>query len=123
MQSLMFVIAMAPPAGGGAESQQSPLFMFGWLGIMLVLFYMMLIRPQRRRDRERKELLSKIKTGDRVIFGGGMIGIVANVKEKTCVIKVAEKTKVEVIRGAINQVLANGELPADVDQDVSAPNK
>ncbi len=116
MHSLMTIIAMAPPAGGGAEGQQSPMFMFGWLAIMLVLFYMMLIRPQRRREKERQELLAKIKTGDRVLFCGGMIGIVANAKEKTCVIKVADKVKVEVARGAISQVLEKGELPADVDQ-------
>lgn len=123
MQSMMFVIAMAPPPGGGGGTQQSPMFMFGWLAIMLALFYMMLIRPQRRREKERQELLSKIKTGDRVLFCGGMVGIVANVKEKTCVIRVAEKTKIEVVRGAISQVLSNGELPADVDQDLSAPTK
>jgi len=118
MESMMMVIAMGPPPG--AEGQQSPLFMFGWLGIMLALFYMMLIRPQRRREKERQDMLSKLKTGDRVLFSGGMIGVIANVKEKTYVIKVAEKTKVEVVRGAVSQVLDKGELPADVDlaQDV-----
>lgn len=118
MQSIMSIIAMAPPAGAEGQ-QQSPIFMFGWLAIMLVLFYMMLIRPQRRREKERQALLSKIKSGDRVLFCGGMIGIVANVKEKTCVIKLGEKNKVEIIRGAVNQVLDSGELPADVDQDLS----
>ncbi|MCO5044663.1 MAG: preprotein translocase subunit YajC [Kiritimatiellae bacterium] len=120
MHSLMTIIGMAAPAGGDAANQQSPLFMFGWLAIMLVLFYMMLIRPQRKREKERQELLAKIKTGDRVLFCGGMIGIVANAKEKTCVVKVADKVKIEVVRGAINQVLDKGELPADVDQ-ASAP--
>lgn len=113
----LVLLAMAPPPG--AENQQSPLFMFGWLAIMLLLFYVMLIRPQRRREKERQEMLSKIKTGDRVLFSGGIIGIVANVKEKSVVIKVAEKTKIEVVKGAISQVLAKGELPADVDQDTS----
>lgn len=119
----LVLLAMAPPPG--AENQQSPLFMFGWLAIMLLLFYVMLIRPQRRREKERQEMLSKIKTGDRVLFSGGIIGIVANVKEKSVVIKVAEKTKIEVVKGAISQVLAKGELPADVDQDTSpaTPNK
>lgn len=121
MLTTMLTIAMGPPPG--AEGQQSPLFMFGWLGIMLVLFYMMLIRPQRRREKERQEMLSKVKSGDRVLFAGGMIGVVANVKEKTYVIKVAEKTKVEVVRGAVSQLLDKGELPADVDQDLSNPGK
>ncbi len=118
MLTTMLTVAMGPPPG--AENQQSPLFMFGWLAIMLVLFYMMLIRPQRRREKERQEMLSKIKSGDRVLFGGGIIGVVANVKEKSVVIKVAEKTKVEVVRGAVSQILDKGELPADVDQDATA---
>jgi len=117
------ILAMAPPPGGGAGgSQQSPLFMFGWLAIMLALFYVMLIRPQRRREKERQELLSKIKSGDRVLFSGGIIGIVTNVKDKTYVIRVGDKTKLEVVRGAVSQVLAGGELPADVDQDAN-PSK
>ncbi|MCS6771125.1 MAG: preprotein translocase subunit YajC [Kiritimatiellae bacterium] len=115
------MLAMAPPPG--AESEQSPLFMFGWLAIMLLLFYVMLIRPQRRREKERQEMLSKIKTGDRVLFAGGIIGIVSNVKEKSVVIRVAEKTKLEVVKGAINQVLASGELPADVDQEHTPVSK
>jgi preprotein translocase subunit YajC len=118
MATTMMTIAMGPPPG--AENQQSPLFMFGWLAIMLLLFYMMLIRPQRRREKERQEMLSKIKSGDRVLFGGGIIGVVANVKEKSVVIKVAEKTKLEVVRGAISQILEKGELPADVDADTAA---
>ena len=87
------------------------------------LSYLMLIRPQRRKEKERQALLSAVKSGDRVLFGGGIIGIVANVKEKTLVIKVGEKNRLEVIRGAVTQVLDKGELPADVDQDPTATNR
>lgn len=118
MMHLLPLLAMAPPAGGASgQAGQSPVFMFGWLAIMIALFYFMLIRPQRRREKERQQLLSAIKSGDRVLFGGGIIGIVANVKEKTYVLKVGDKLKLEVVRGAVTQVLAKGELPADVDQD------
>jgi preprotein translocase YajC subunit len=79
--------------------------------------------PQRRREKERQQLLEAIKTGDRVLFGGGIIGVVTNVKEKTYVIKVADKTKLEVVRGAVTQVLDKGELPADVDQELSNGNR
>ena len=120
MLNSLLSIAMAPPAGGSGQATQSPIFMFGWLGIMIALFYFMLIRPQRRREKERQQLLSAIKSGDRVLFGGGIIGIVANVKDKTMVITVGDKVRLEVIRGAVTQVLAKGELPADVDQDPTA---
>lgn len=123
MLNTFLILAMAPPAGGAGQPAQSPIFMFGWLGIMIALFYFMLIRPQRRREKERQQLLSAIKSGDRVLFGGGIIGVVANVKEKTYVIKIADKTKLEVVRGAVTQVLDKGELPADVDQEQSTGNR
>jgi preprotein translocase subunit YajC len=120
MLDSLLTLAMAPPPGGqGGESPQSPFFMFGWIAIMIAIFYVMIIRPQRRKDKERQELLKQVKTGDRILFSGGIIGIVSNVKEKTLVVKVAEKTKVEILRGAVSQVLSSGELPADVDQDKS----
>lgn len=123
MINTFLFLAMGPPAGGAGQPAQSPIFMFGWLGIMIALFYFMLIRPQRRREKERQQLLSAIKSGDRVLFGGGIIGVVANVKEKTYVIKIADKIKLEVVRGAVTQVLDKGELPADVDQDISTGNR
>ena len=119
MLNTLNLLAMAPAPGGAGQPAQSPMFMFGWLAIMIALFYFMLIRPQRRREKERLQLLEAIKTGDRVLFAGGLIGVVTNVKEKTYVIKVADKTKVEVVRGAVTQVLGKGELPADVDQEPS----
>ncbi len=62
-------------------------------------------------------MLSAIKSGDRVLFGGGLIGMVTNVGEKTLTIRIAEKVKVEVVRGAVSQVLDKGEaLPEDVPQ-------
>ena len=115
MTTLLTLLAMAPPAGGGQQQQQSPLFMFGWLGIMLVIFYFMLIRPQQTRERERRKLLENIKSDDRVVFSGGIIGIVTNVKEKTFTIKIADGVKIEVSRGAVTQVLEKGENPSEAD--------
>lgn len=115
MYIFMTTLAMASP--GGTEQQQSPMFMFGWLGLMILIFYFILIRPQQRREKERRALLSAIKSGDRVLFGGGLIGVVTHVTDKTFTIKMADKVKVEVVRGAVTQVLEKGgELPDDVPQ-------
>ncbi|MBP7829776.1 MAG: preprotein translocase subunit YajC [Kiritimatiellae bacterium] len=114
MDFMMTWLAMAPaPGGAGGQQQQSPVFMIGWLGLMLVIFYFMLIRPQQRREKERRALLSQIKSGDRVVFCGGLLGIVTNAKEKTFTIKVDEGVKLEVVRGAVTQVLEKGEVPED----------
>ena len=120
MLSTFMILAMAPaPGGPGGQPAQSPIFMFGWVAIMIAIFYIMIIRPQRRKDQDRQALLKQVKTGDRVLFSGGIVGIVANVKEKTLVVKIADKTKIEILRGAVSQVLGEGELPADVDSDKS----
>lgn len=118
MLDSLFLLGMAPPPGGGGENPQSPVFMFGWIAIMLALFYVMLIRPQRRKEQDRQKLLKAIKSGDRVLFSGGIMGVVANVKEKTFVLKIADKTKIEVLRGAVYQVLQKDDLPADAGQDL-----
>jgi len=105
------ILAMAPAPGAEGAPQQSGAFMFVWLGLMVALFYFMLIRPQKRREKERQALLNAVKTGDRVLFAGGFLGVVANVKEKTLIVKIADGVKVEIVRGAVSQVLDKGEAP------------
>lgn len=115
MNTMFSLLAMANP--GGPENQQSPAFMFGWLALMILIFYFILIRPQQRREKERRALLAAVKTGDRVLFGGGLIGVVTNATEKTFTIKICDKVKVDVIRAAVTQVLVKGDdLPDNVDQ-------
>lgn len=116
---LNMILAMAPQPGQGGE-QPSSGFFFGWIAIMIAIFYVMIIRPQRRREKERQALLQNIKTGDTVLFGGGIIGIVSNAKEKTFTIKIADKTKVEVLRGAVSQVLDKSDLPDNIDPELPA---
>ena len=114
----MLAMGMNPAGGGGTgAAPQSSAFMFIWLGLMVALFYFMLIRPQKRREKERQALLGAVKTGDRVLFAGGMLGVVANVKEKTLIVKIADNVKVEIVRGAVSQVLDKGEV---TDKDAQA---
>lgn len=103
--------------GGQGGQQSSPAMMIGWLVIMVGLFYFMLIRPQQRKEKERRALIASVKSGDRVIFGGGLIGIVANVKENVLVVKVAENTKLDVLRASITRVIQKDEdLGANVKE-------
>lgn len=109
MMISFITLAMGGLPGGGGQGQQSPLMLVGWLVIMAALFYFMMIRPQQRKEKERKALISNVKSGDRVIFGGGLVGIVANIKDKVFVIKIADNTKVEVVKGSITRVLLKDE--------------
>ena len=77
--------------------------------------YFLMIRPQKRREKERKEMLENVKSGSRVLMTSGLIGQVTNVKENTVVIRIAENTKVEAVRAAISQILEKDEIPTELD--------
>jgi preprotein translocase subunit YajC len=86
--------------------------------LLFAVMYFLMIRPQKQKEKERLATLQKIKSGDRVLFSG-IIGTVTNVKDKTLVIRVADKVKVDVLRGAVTQILEKDELPSDADLDPS----
>ena len=75
-----------------------------WI-LLIVIFYFVLIRPQKKRQREQQRLMSGLKTGDRVVTNSGMHGLIANVKETTVMLKVADNVKIELEKSAITNVL------------------
>ena len=111
----MMMFGMGTPPAGGQGQQGSGMLMMGYMVIIFALFYFMMIRPQQKREKERKKLVESLKVGDRVMFCGGMIGVVASLKDQTLVIKVADSTKVEIVRGAVLRVLGKDEIPGDVE--------
>lgn len=106
----LFLLAQAAPAAGDA-AQQQPNFLVQMLPLVFifVIFYFMLIRPQQKRQKEHQKLISSVKSGDRVVTNAGIHGIVANVKDKTVVVKVADNVKLEFDRGAIATVKASSD--------------
>lgn len=112
----MTLLAMA--GGGSGQQQGGTAGLLGMIIPMLLIFaifYFMLIRPQQRREKERQAMINAIKTGDRILFCGGMIGTVANVKDKILVVKVADNVKVDVARGAVLRVLDKDDKDVDTN--------
>ena len=114
-ESLAFAMGPTPGAGGQASGTDM-LVQFVPLILMFGIFWFLLIRPQQKRAKERQKLLDAIKSGDRIVFGGGILGTVTNVKEKTILVKIADNVKIEVSRGAVSQVLEKGDTPEDEQQ-------
>ena len=79
--------------------------MLPMLVIMGVLFYFMIIRPQQRQRRQHQEMLRAVKTGDKIMTGGGIIGMVTNVKDDTVIVRIADNVKVELSRSHISRVI------------------
>jgi len=111
MMALMTWLAMGTPQGEGAQG--SPFGMMVPMLFIFAIFYFMLIRPQQRKEKARKQLISDLKTGARVMFSGGIIGTVTNVKESTFIIKISDGVKIEVARGAVSQILEKGDKPEE----------
>lgn len=102
------IIAMAPAQQGqGGGEIYSTLIMFA---LIIGIFYLMIIRPQQKRTKEREALLTQIKKGDKVITAGGVHAKVIAVEDKTMLIEIADNVKVKIERSSISVVNKVGEV-------------
>ncbi len=73
--------------------------------LLIPILYLLMIRPQQRRQKQWQAMLGSIKTGDRVTTAGGMRGIIMSIKDDTIIIRVApDNLKLEVAKNAIASV-------------------
>jgi preprotein translocase subunit YajC len=91
--------APAPGSAGGGIGFFVPLI------FIFVIMYFVMIRPQKKRQQDQQRLISSVKTGDRVVTNAGIHGLIANVKETTVIVKVADNVKIEMEKSAIATVL------------------
>lgn len=101
MNNLIFslILAGAPP-GGEAPNM---FIQFVPLILIFVVFYLFLIRPQQKKQKEREKVLESLKRGDKVVTIGGMHGTVAGIdsEKKTVLVQVGENLKIKFDRSAI----------------------
>ena len=90
--------APSPAPGGGIISFVPFIFIF-------IIMYFMLFRPQKKRQQEQQRLVAALKTGDKVVTNAGIHGLIANVKDTTVMLKVADNVKIEVEKSAVTNVL------------------
>jgi preprotein translocase subunit YajC len=84
------------------------------LVVMFVVFYFILIRPQKKKDKELKEQMDKLQVGDRVVTIGGLVGFVANIKDDQITISTsAANTLVTFTKNAIQTVVKRENLNPD----------
>ena len=115
MNLLPFTIAQAAPAAAPAGAGGSPLQFPIMMALLFGVMYFMMIRPQRRRDKARKLMIANVKAGDRVLLTSGILGQVQSINETSIMVQIAEKTRVEVVKAAISQVLEAGETPTEIE--------
>lgn len=111
MTNFMTVFGNAGQGAAGAA---------GGMGGMLIpmilifgIFYFMMIRPQQRKEKERQKMITELRAGQRVIFAGGLVGTVVEARETTFLIDIGAGVRMEVVRGAVSRVLAEGDVAKD----------
>jgi len=71
--------------------------------LFVVIFYVLFIRPQRKREKEHAELLKKLKPGDEVVTSSGIIGRITSVKDDRVILR-SEDAKLEVLKSSVVQI-------------------
>jgi len=105
---MMFISeAWAQGLGGGSSDFLVQLFP---LVLIFIVFYFLLIRPQQSKMKAQKEMLAGVKRGDRVVTGGGIIGLVTKViSDSELQVELAEGVRVRIIKQTITDILTRGE--------------
>jgi preprotein translocase subunit YajC len=90
-----FVLAMTPPGGTQTLVQFLP------FALILVIFYVLILLPMKRRQKKIQEFQDSLKVGDKVVTTGGIYGKVTRVNDRTLQVEIADRVRIEVSRAAI----------------------
>jgi preprotein translocase, YajC subunit len=91
-------------------------------GLVFVIFYFLIIRPQNKKQKDTQKMIEAVKKGDKVITAGGVHATVYSVKEKTVILKVDDNVKMEFSKSSIAAVEPKGgEEKAEPEKDADKP--
>jgi len=98
-ESIAYALGQSPQAQG--QEAPNPLINLAPIVIMFAIFYILLIRPQQKKQKEHDNMVSGLKKNDEVITAGGVHGTIVNVKDDTFILRVDDNVKLEVSKSAI----------------------
>ncbi|MBN1850609.1 MAG: preprotein translocase subunit YajC [Deltaproteobacteria bacterium] len=100
--------------GGGTAGQGGGFSAFIPLILMFAIFYFLLIRPQQKKAKQHRQMISSLKKGDRVVSSGGLHGVITGITDEVVTMEIAPKVRVKVSRGSIaGAVQKEAVQPAD----------
>lgn len=103
------------------SSAQGSVFMpIVTFGLVFVIFYFFIIRPQNKKQKDTEKMISAVKKGDKVITVGGIHGEVSSTKEHTVIVKVDDNCKLEFSRSAIASVVVEEKADKFAKSDKAA---
>ncbi len=106
----------APSSSAPHSSPASPLnlkssanlYQYGMIAVMVLIFYFLLFRPQRTQMKQRQEMLSALKVGDKIITSGGIYGEIVEIKDKSVRVKIAKDVILRMDRSGIQSKTTQG---------------
>jgi len=93
--------AYAQTAGAPAQASGSPLLSLMPIVVIFIIFYFLLIKPQKKAQADHKKMVSELKKNDEVITSGGIHGTIVNVKDNSIVLRIDDNVKIEVQKNAV----------------------
>jgi len=95
------LVAGCAPAEPGAGEGTSSIYMIVFLVLIFGMLYFLMIRPQRKRQKEHNELMQQLRKGDKIVTAGGIYGVIESVSEDSVVMKVESGATLRVARSSI----------------------
>ncbi len=92
-------------APAGAPPQPSPFMSLAPLGLMLLVVYFMIIRPQQKKVKEHQAQLDKLKSGDEVVTQAGIFGTITTITDKIVTLEVDKDVRIRVLKGQVATVV------------------
>lgn len=110
----LFLQAAGAAGAAGASPAGAGIVTFLPFILIILIMYFLMIRPQNKKQKETQKMLDALKKGDKVITAGGIYGTVADVDDRTVLIKVDGETKLRVDKSSIQKDMS--EAPAQTDK-------
>jgi preprotein translocase subunit YajC len=104
---------MAQQGGGGAGNGAGGFGAFIPLILMFAIFYFLLIRPQQKKTKEHREMITNLKKGDRIITAGGIHARITGLDDTTLTVELADKVRVKMQRSSVLGMLQSASQPRE----------
>lgn len=112
MTPIIHFLAQAAAPAAGQPQAGNPLLQLAPMILIFVMFYFVLIRPQRKKQQELAAQIAALKGGDQIVTNGGIYGVISSLQEKTLTLKIADNVKIKIDKAAVAAVVKKS---ADTD--------
>jgi len=110
MKGIFSIAVLVPGLLFAQQATSGGSFLVSLLPLILifVIFYLLLILPQSKYEKKRKEMLASLRKGDKIVTTGGIIGVIQKIEDEIVTLKVAENVNIKIEKQAVRAILEKG---------------